>query len=198
DPGDVTVLSGASEALHVILSALPPGGNVVIPHPVFPPILEMPGALGFETRSYSLDPEQGFRLDVERILALVDGGTRFVLVNSPHNPTGTCASASEIAALADALEARGVQLVSDEVYWPIGYERAPASAAGHRWPTIVGSASKALSLSGLRVGWIVDRDRRRQAAYVNTRSYFTISNSAFSEAVAAAAISSAALVIEPT
>jgi len=91
-----------------------------------------------------------------------------------------------------------VQLVSDEVYWPIGYERAPASAAGHRWPTIVGSASKALSLSGLRVGWIVDRDRRRQAAYVNTRSYFTISNSAFSEAVAAAAISSAALVIEPT
>src|SRR5262245_51024997 len=197
-PADVTVLSGASEALHVIFATLPAGGNVVVPYPAFTPILEMPRALGFEVRTYPLDPRRRFQLDVDALLALTDARTRLVLVNSPHNPTGACTSAEALAALADGLQARGIPLVSDEVYWPIGYGVRPASAAVHPWPTVVGSASKALSLSGLRVGWIVERDRRRQAAYVNTRSFFTISTSAFSEGLAAVAIARAPEVIEPT
>src|SRR4029450_5376611 len=54
--------------------------------------------------------------------------------------------------------------------------------------TVLGDLSKALSLSGLRIGWIVERDRARMNAYLNARQYFTITNSPLTESLATIAI----------
>jgi aspartate/methionine/tyrosine aminotransferase len=97
-------------------------------------------------------------------------------------------SDDEMQSLHDFCAERGVQFVSDEVYHPI-YHGAPSSSAA-RLPhaTVLGDFSKALCLSGLRTGWIIDRDAARRERYLNARSYFTISNTALGETLAALAL----------
>ncbi len=188
-PEAVVVTAGASEALHILFAdAASSGGNVVVPSPTFPPILEMPRSLGLDVRSYRLRPERGFSFDVDEVAALIGPQTRLVLVNSPHNPTGATVAAEKLAELASICEARAVMLVADEVYWPLVYGVPAASAAACPSAVVVGSLSKAVSLSGLRIGWILERNAERRERYLNHKMYFTISNSPLAESIADAAL----------
>jgi aspartate/methionine/tyrosine aminotransferase len=148
----------------------------------------LPRSFGIETRRYKLRPEQQYRIDLDEIAGLVDARTRILLVNSPHNPTGSTLTDEEMDSLYDLAEAKGIQFVCDEVYHPIYHGRANASAARLPKATVLGDLSKALSLSGLRTGWIVERDHERMKAYLNARRYFTISNSPLTESLATIAV----------
>jgi aspartate/methionine/tyrosine aminotransferase len=189
DPDCVQVVTGAAEALLILFSlAAEPGANVVLPNPGFPTNTALPEAFGIEARTYTLRAENAFRMDPDEIRSLVDRNTRLVLVNSPHNPTGAVIGDDEMESLHDFCAERGVQLVADEVYHPIYYgDRRPSST---RLPhvTVLGDFSKALCLSGLRTGWIIERDAARRERYLNARSYFTVSNTALGEQLAALAL----------
>src|SRR5262249_23429664 len=188
-PDEVKVTTGAAGALLVLFSlAAEPGANVVVPWPGFPPFDEVPRALGLEVRHYSLRRENAYRVELEAIRALTDGRTKLVLVNSPHNPTGATFSDAEMESLHDFVASRGIQFVVDEVYHPIYYGPATASAARLPYATVVGDFSKALCLAGLRAGWLVERDGKRIAKYREARSYFTVSNTPMGEALAAVAV----------
>ena len=78
--------------------------------------------------------------------------------------------------------------MSDEVYHPIYHGRTTSSAATLPHATVVGDLSKAFSLSGLRIGWVIEPDARRRAIYENAREYLTISNSPISEGLAEMAV----------
>ena len=185
----VLAFTGAAEALaHIFAAAAEPRANVVVPFPCFPPHHWLPVGLGLEVRSYRLRRENAFRMDLDEIVGLLDGRTRLVLVNSPHNPTGATISESDLRALHEIVADRGIQLVCDEVYHPIYHGQAIASAARLPQATAVGDLSKAFSLSGLRIGWIVEPDARRRAVYENARQYFTVSNSPISEHLAEVAV----------
>src|SRR6185503_18092698 len=111
---------GAAEALLMLFfSAAEPGVNVVLPNPGFPTNTALPESLKIEIRFYNLRRENGFRIDLDEVRSLVDRNTRIVLVNSPHNPTGTVVSDQEMESLHDLCAARNIQFVSDEVYHPI-------------------------------------------------------------------------------
>ena len=189
DPDNVQVVTGASEALLMLFFfASEPAANVVIPNPGLPSNDAMAKALNVETRYYTLRAEDGFRIDLGEIRRLVDRNTRFVLINSPHNPTGAVVSDTEMETLHDFCADRGVQLVSDEVYHPIYHGLQVQSAARLAHATVLGDFSKALCLSGLRVGWMVERDSKRRARYTNARSYFTVSNTVLGERLARLAL----------
>jgi aspartate/methionine/tyrosine aminotransferase len=111
-----------------------------------------------------------------------------VLVNSPHNPTGAVLSDEEIQSLHDFCVERGIRFVADEVYHPIYHGPPSRSAARLPRATVIGDFSRALCLSGLRLGWIVDRDRLRRERYRNARNYFTITGSVFGERLAVLAL----------
>jgi aspartate/methionine/tyrosine aminotransferase len=96
---------------------------------------------------------------------------------------------AELARLAEALAGRGATLVADEVYHPLYFDAGRAASAAVLPNTIVvGDMSKALSLSGLRIGWLIDRDAERRDRLIDARSYFTISGSPITEAIAAIAL----------
>src|SRR5262249_20773871 len=158
------------------------------PDPGFPAFFEVPRLLGLEVRPYRLRAEGGCGVDPGDIARLMDRRTRLLVVNSPHNPTGAVVTDEELDRLHDLAAERGVQLVVDEVYHPIYHGRASASASRLPHATVLGDFSKAGCLSGLRLGWIVERDRARLAAYGEARAYFTVSSSPFSEALAVAAV----------
>ncbi|MBV9927876.1 MAG: pyridoxal phosphate-dependent aminotransferase [Acidobacteria bacterium] len=186
---EVQVLTGAAEALLILfLLAAEPGANVLLPAPQFPPTAVLPSLFGLETRFYQLRREDGFRIDPDEIKRLADDRTKMLVVNSPHNPTGATLSDEELRELHDFAAGRGIQFVSDEVYHPIYHGRETNTAARLPHATVVGSFSKSLSASGLRVGWVVERDRPRLRQYTNARQYLTISNTPLGEALALVAL----------
>ena len=182
DPGHVQVMTGGAEALLLIFSGVAsPGANVVLPRPGFPTNDAMAQAFGIETRHYVLRQESGFRIDPDEIRALMDANTRMVFVNSPHNPTGATMSDAEMEGLHDYCAARGVQFESDQVYHPVYHGPAMRTAARLPCATTLGDFSKALCLSGLRLGWVVEPDAKRRRDYLNGRSYFTVCSTSISE-----------------
>ena len=186
DPEHVLVMTGAAEALLILFHlAAEPGANIVLPNPGFPTNEAVAESLGLEIRRYTLRPEDGFQIDLDEIRKLVDDATKLVLVNSPHNPTGAVLSEPEMEALHNFCAERGVQFVSDEVYHPIYHGPVMRSAARLPHATVLGDFSKALCLSGLRIGWMIERDERRREQCLNARNYFTVSSTVLSERLAA-------------
>jgi aspartate/methionine/tyrosine aminotransferase len=190
DPDWVVITTGASEALSALYClAAEPGASITLPFPLFPAMPVMARAWGLNVSTYTLDRANGFKQSAERVLAAVGESTRLVLVNTPHNPTGSVMPQAEIARLAANLEHRLIPLVVDEVYHPLYHGAAPSPSAAKLPNTIVvGDLSKALSLPGLRIGWVIDRDARRRERLIDLRSYFTISGSPLTEAIAAHAL----------
>ncbi len=181
----VQIVTGASEALLVLMwMAAEPGANVIVPRPGFTTFSALPESLGLETRFYGVRKENGFNMDVDEIMKLADWRTKLILVNSPHNPTGATMSDAEMERLHEFTAARGIQLVSDEVYHPIYHGRTTRSASRLPHATVIHDFSKAFSLAGVRTGWIIEHDRKRRELYWNARAYFSISNSSAGEMLA--------------
>jgi aspartate/methionine/tyrosine aminotransferase len=156
----------------------------------------MAGAWGLGVRAYPLSRDEDYRCGPEQVLAAADAATVLALVNTPHNPTGAVVAAEAIAALASSLGARGVPLIVDEVYHPLHFGGSFASAAPIPNVIAMGDMSKAMSLAGLRLGWIVESNGERRKRIIDARSYFTISSSPVLEALAAHALENSAAVLK--
>jgi aspartate/methionine/tyrosine aminotransferase len=189
DPDHVQVFTGGSEALlAMFFHAAEPGANVVLPYPEFPAYTALGESFRVEIRRYRLRAEAQFRIDIDEIRRLIDGNTRFVMMNSPHNPTGAVVDWEGMQALHDLCAARGVMFVSDEVYHPIYHGEGQPSAARLPHATVLSDFSKALCLSGLRTGWILEPDAARREVFRTAHNYFTVSNTAVGDPLAALAI----------
>jgi aspartate/methionine/tyrosine aminotransferase len=181
----VQVVTGASEALHILMwLAAEPGANVIIPQPGFTTFSALPESLGLETRCYAVRKENDFRVELDEIKQLADRNTKLILVNSPHNPTGATVSDAELDSLHEFTSSRGIQLVSDEVYHPIYHGRPTRSASRLPHATVIHDFSKAFPLSGVRIGWMIEHDSKRRERYWNARAYFSISNNTAGEMLA--------------
>jgi len=181
----VQVVTGASEALLILFwLAAETGANVVLPQPGYPPFSALPESLGIEIRYYTVRKENDFRIDLEEIKRLVDRNTKFILINSPHNPTGATVSDEEFDSLHEFAASRDVQLVSDEVYHPIYHGEVTRSASRLQNATVIHDFSKAFPLSGVRTGWMIEHDSKRRERYWNARTIFSISNNTAGEMLA--------------
>jgi aspartate/methionine/tyrosine aminotransferase len=186
---DVVVLTGASEALLALTCHFASNGaSIVLPQPCYPAVPVLARAWGLGVRHYPLDAARGFAQCADDVLQTVDASTRAVFVNTPHNPTGSVMSTDEQRKLAGTLADRGIVLIVDEVYHPLYFSGSQPSAAALPNTIVLGDFAKALSIPGLRIGWLIDRDPVRRAAIIDARSYFTISGSPLTEAVGALAL----------
>ena len=185
DPDWVLVTNGASEAFFLLLLALArPGGNVLLPSPAYPAFAGAAQTAHLTARYYRLDREREFRLDQEEIEHLVDDETLLVVANSPQNPTGAVLKYDDRVTLSRSLAERAVPLLVDEVFHPVYFGERPSSAAGMDNVIVIGDMSKAFSLPGLRIGWVIDPNPDRRAAMIRARSYLSLSGSPIVEALA--------------
>jgi aspartate/methionine/tyrosine aminotransferase len=180
---EVTVFAGGAEALfHIFFLAAEQTANVIIPSPSFPAHEVVPASLGIEIRHYHLRRERSYAVDIDEVKRLADKNTKILVVNSPHNPTGATLTDTEMQQLHDFAADRGIQFLSDEVFHPIyhdGAERQSAARLPHA--TVVNDFSKALSLPGLRLAWIIERNAARRHDYLNAREYISVSNTPMGE-----------------
>jgi aspartate/methionine/tyrosine aminotransferase len=158
DPDRVCVTSGSEEALFLALAVLiNPGDEVLVPDPGFPTYVKIVRLWGGVPVAYALDRADGFALKSERIVSALTPKTKAVILNSPHNPTGTVAAGAELEGLAAILAERGVVPISDEVYRDIFYGPTRPESIRTWLPEtiVVDSLSKSDAMTGWRLGWCV-------------------------------------------
>jgi aminotransferase len=161
DPdSEIIVTTGASEAIHLSMSALvSPGDEVLVPEPAWPNYRNVAVLLGAtpvavplrEARAFELDP-----LDVER---RITSRTRLLVLVSPANPTGAVLSPETLRRLAGIAERHGLLVLSDEIYEKLIYDGrehvSVASLPGMRERTVtVNGFSKAYAMCGWRLGYL--------------------------------------------
>ncbi len=192
EPDDILVFSGAEEAifgLHNVL--LGPGDHAVIVRPAYQSLAEVARAAGAEVTRISLRESKGWRLDLDELRAALRPETRLILVNEPHNPTGSLSDRATFDGLVELAAAAGVRLVVDEVYRFLEFDEAdrlPAGADATPNGVSIGVMSKSFALAGLRIGWIASRDRELIARLAAFKDYTTICNSGPSEILALIAL----------
>jgi N-succinyldiaminopimelate aminotransferase len=129
-----------------------------------------------------------FRLDLDRLRAAVTDRTRLILLNSPHNPTGTVLTEAELAAVADLALERDLVVVTDEVYEHMTYDvahRPLATLPGMRERTLtISSAGKTFSFTGWKVGWATGPSHLVRAVLTAKQFLTFVSGAPFQPAVA--------------
>jgi N-succinyldiaminopimelate aminotransferase len=162
DPAtQVLVTVGATEAIAASVMALPePGDEVLLVEPYYDSYAASVALAGATRRTVPLRRDEGrFRLDVDELRAAVGPRTRLLLLNTPHNPTGTVLGADELAGIADVCREHDLLVVSDEVYEHLtfdGLAHVPlATLPGMFERTVtVSSAGKSFSCTGWKTGWV--------------------------------------------
>lgn len=161
---EVLVTAGATEAIAAALLALvEPGDEVVALEPYYDSYAACIAMAGGTRVPVTLRPDSEggarFRLDLDELRAAVTDRTRLLLINTPHNPTGTVLTREELTAIAELAVERDLLVVTDEVYEHLVFDEAEhlplATFPGMRERTVtIGSAGKTFSFTGWKVGWI--------------------------------------------
>ncbi len=156
---EITVTSGATEALFAAISSVVRKGDEVIifdpAYDSYEPAIELNG--GVAVRLQLLPPN--FQVDWMQVKAAISSKTRMIIINTPHNPTGAILSASDLDQLADIVEGTDILLLADEVYEHIVFEGEHQSLLSHDvlYPRsfVVSSFGKTYHTTGWKIGYCV-------------------------------------------
>jgi aspartate aminotransferase len=158
--------SGMSAVMLIAQAMVAPGDNAVAVTPSWPNILRAMQICGAEPREVAMTAgNDGWSLDMEALFAACDARTKVIYLASPGNPTGWMIPRVQAEQLLDFARARGIAIISDEVYHRLIYQ-GPGSERGVAFSFldiahpddpvfIVNSFSKAWAMTGWRMGWIV-------------------------------------------
>lgn len=176
-PERVVVSAGGKQAIfHALLATLNPGDEVLIPAPWWVSYPEIARFAGAEVVPLKTTAIGGFRITAEQLEAAITPRTRWLLLNSPGNPTGAVYSAADLQALGAVLARHPQVLVmSDDIYAPLRYGSDGHATLAVACPDLaervltISGVSKSHAMTGLRIGvatgplWLVEAMARLQS-----------------------------------
>jgi len=194
-PSQVIVSAGGKQAIfHALLATLDPGDEVMIPSPWWVSYPEIVRFAGAEVIDLQTTAAGGFRITPDQLEAAITPASRWLLLNSPGNPTGSTYSADQLRALGDVLRRHPQVLVmSDDIYAPLRYGGGAHATLAAECPDLaervltVSGVSKSHAMMGFRIGlaagpeWLVKAMGRLQ-------SHSSGNPSSISQAAAVAAL----------
>ncbi|MFL5778445.1 MAG: aminotransferase class I/II-fold pyridoxal phosphate-dependent enzyme [Chloroflexota bacterium] len=188
EPDEVLVFAGAEEAVFCLANVLVgPGDHAVVTWPAYQSLYEVARAAGADVTLHELREAQAWAIDVDLLRSQVTRGTRLLVINAPHNPTGMLPDRATFEAIVALAAESGAQLLVDEVYRFLEFDprdRLPAAADASPRAISLGVMSKSFALAGLRIGWVATHDRALLARLARFKDYTTICSSAPSEILA--------------
>jgi len=158
---EVVVTNGGQEALFLmVLAVLSPGDEMIVPEPnynTYADSLSFAGGVKVEVQTYAQDD---FRADPADVRAAISDKSRALLLVSPNNPAASVISPSDMGAMLDIAIENDLMILADDIYDLFVYDNfehvSPASLPGGKERTLTLNAlSKAYSMTGWRLGWIV-------------------------------------------
>ncbi len=176
-PEQVIVSAGGKQAIfHALLATLDPGDEVLIPSPWWVSYPEIVRFAGAEVVDLPTSAAGGFRITAEQLEAAITPKTRWLLLNSPGNPTGATYPAEELRAMGQVLARHPQVLVmSDDIYAPLRYGAGAHATLAVECPDLasrvltVSGVSKSHAMTGFRIGvsagpeWLIKAMARLQS-----------------------------------
>ena len=158
---EITITSGASQALMTaILCAVHPGDEVIVIEPAYDLYLPAIALAGGVAVTVPMElGEQGYSVGWAKVAAAVSARTRMIVINSPHNPTGSILRREDLDALAAIVRGSDILILSDEVYEHMVFDGA-AHESVCRHPElaarafVVSSFGKTYHVTGWKVGYV--------------------------------------------
>jgi methionine aminotransferase len=158
---EITVTAGATQGIiTAILCSVHPGDEVIVIEPAYDSYVPSITLAGGVPVLVSMDVgANGYHVPWAKVQAAVTGKTRMILINTPHNPTGTVLRAADMQALADIVRGTNVLILSDEVYEHMVYDGARHESVS-RHPElaarsfVVSSFGKTYHVTGWKVGYV--------------------------------------------
>src|SRR5436309_515165 len=149
DPARVIITPGGKPVMFfAILALVNPGDEVIYPNPGFPIYESMVDFVGGKAVAMPLREERRFRFDPDEFRSLVSDRTRLIIINSPHNPTGSVLTREDLQTIADVARDRDIVVLSDEIYSRILYTGQHESIA-----TFDGMLDRTILLDGWSKTW---------------------------------------------
>ncbi len=143
-PEQVVVTPGAKPIMfYAMLALVNEGDEVIYPNPGFPIYESMAAFVGGRPVPAPLREANDFRMDVKEVTSLVTDRTRLIVINSPHNPTGSVLTDDDVRRIAEIAVERDIVVLADEIYGRLQYEGTPLSIA-----TLPGMAERTITLDG--------------------------------------------------
>ena len=191
-PDEVHHTTGAIEANFLLFNELlSPGDRVVIVHPAYQQLQSVPRAIGCDVALWRPRDSRGFHFDLDDLRALATPGTRLIVINTPHNPTGAMLSETQIAEIYALAEELDAWILSDEAYrWlelPGGDALAPPARNLGSRAISTGTFSKPFGLPGLRIGWMAAPAEIVSRCW-GLRDYISLSPGKLNDALAVVAL----------
>jgi N-succinyldiaminopimelate aminotransferase len=155
---EIVVTTGCTEGIAAaLLGLVDPGDEVLVLEPYYDSYVAMIQMAGGVRRPVTLHAPD-YRLRADELRVAIGPRTRFILLNSPHNPTGTVLTCDELQAVADVAVEHDLTVITDEVYEHLTFddhEHVPIATYPGMWERTLtlSSAGKSYSLTGWKVGW---------------------------------------------
>lgn len=184
-PDQICVTNGSSEAnFSVIASLVGHSDHMIIEHPNYPSLYEVPRSLELPHDLFRILYEECFKPDMGRLEALIKPNTKLVTLTHPNNPTGSVISEKMLREVVELVESRNAYLLHDETYRELSFEKPPPSAATLSDHAIsMTTMSKAYGVPGIRIGWIAGPKHIVESVRA-VREQLTICNNVLGEAIA--------------
>ena len=183
---DILVTPGASESNFAIVATLMnPGDHVIIEHPNYTSLYEVPRSLGGRVTLLPLQYENNFKPDLDELRSLITPKTKLISLTHPNNPTGSMITEEALHEVIKIAEDNDIFLLFDETYRDMAFgEPLPAAASLSPKVISISSMSKVYGLPGIRIGWMATKSKSIIDSSLAIREQVSITNGAISEEIA--------------
>lgn len=185
-PDSVLTTIGAASALFIIAtSLLKKGDRLLVLRPNYATNIETPRAIGCEIDFLDLTLENNWKYTADDILKQLKPNTKLVSITTPHNPTGSTLSESELLKIVKLTKEKGILLLVDETYRDMHFGDCPPNAAtlGDHVMS-VSSLSKTYGLPGIRIGWLLCENKKYFETFLAAKEQIFITGSYLDETIA--------------
>ena len=176
-----------NQVIHTLIEST---DNMLSVMPTYQQHYSIPESIGADVRIIELNLDNHFLPDLDQMRSLVDENTKMITINNPNNPSGSLIPVEVMKEIVEIARSVDAYVLCDEVYRGISEDGSymPSIVDLYEKGISVGSMSKVFSLAGLRLGWIVSRDKKLMEECRERRDYDTISCGAIDDKLAALAL----------
>lgn len=156
----IVVSSGAKSSLyHAIAAITDDGDEVILPSPYWLTYPELVKLAGGKCVFVKTSEKTGYKMTAEQLKSAITEKTKYIILNTPNNPTGAVYSETELKAIAKVVEENGLFVISDEIYEKLVYGEKHVSIASFseymkEHTIIINGMSKTYSMTGWRIGYL--------------------------------------------
>ncbi|HLG02524.1 MAG TPA: pyridoxal phosphate-dependent aminotransferase [Bacteroidia bacterium] len=183
-PDEILLVPGAAAALFIIAtSLLEKKDHLLVQFPNYATNLETPFAIGCEIGKIESHFDEGYAIGLDVFEKMCRPNTKLISITNPHNPSGRMCGQNIYDKLTGIAAKNGIYLLVDETYRELVFngKQLPLAASFSDHVISVSSVSKAYGLPGLRIGWIVTKDKKLMETFLAAKEQIFITNSILDE-----------------